>query len=288
MKQFLIGGVPEHFNLPWYLALRDKDFQKENINLRWKDFPGGTGQMAAALREGEIDMAVILTEGIIRDIINGNPSKIVQVFVKSPLLWGIHVAANSNYETVSDLKGTEAAISRFGSGSHLMAFVNAENLSWDLKKDLHFKIIKDLEGALENLPKGEGDYFMWEKFMTKPYVDNGTFRLVGESPTPWPSFVIAIRNEVLENEADGIKNILKVINAVTKNFKSLDGIDEMIAHRYGQKIEDVREWLSLTEWSDRQLTRKELALVQEKLEELHLIKTKVQEDNILHNFQKKS
>lgn len=288
MKQFLIGGVPEHFNLPWYLALRDKDFQKENINLRWKDFPGGTGQMAAALREGEIDMAVILTEGIIRDIINGNPSKIVQVFVKSPLLWGIHVAANSNYETVSDLKGTEAAISRFGSGSHLMAFVNAENLSWDLKKDLHFKIIKDLEGALENLPKGEGDYFMWEKFMTKPYVDNGTFRLVGESPTPWPSFVIAIRNEVLENEADGIKNILKVINAVTKNFKSLAGIDEMIAHRYGQKIEDVREWLSLTEWSDRQLTRKELALVQEKLEELHLIKTKVQEDNILHNFQKKS
>ncbi len=288
MKHFLIGGVPEHFNLPWYLALRDKDFQKENINLRWKDFPGGTGQMAAALREGEIDMAVILTEGIIRDIINGNPSKIVQVFVKSPLLWGIHVAANSNYETVSDLKGTEAAISRFGSGSHLMAFVNAENLSWDLKKDLHFKIIKDLEGALENLPKGEGDYFMWEKFMTKPYVDNGTFRLVGESPTPWPSFVIAIRNEVLENEADRIKNILKVINAVTKNFKSLDGIDEMIAHRYGQKIEDVREWLSLTEWSDRQLTRKELALVQEKLEELHLIKTKVQEDNILHNFQKKS
>ncbi len=288
MKHFLIGGVPEHFNLPWYLALRDKDFQKENINLRWKDFPGGTGQMAAALREGEIDMAVILTEGIIRDIINGNPSKIVQVFVKSPLLWGIHVAANSNYETVSDLKGTEAAISRFGSGSHLMAFVNAENLSWDLKKDLHFKIIKDLDGALESLPKGEGDYFMWEKFMTKPYVDNGTFRLVGESPTPWPSFVIAVRNEVLENEADGIKNILKVINAVTKNFKSLDGIDEMIAHRYGQKIEDVREWLSLTEWSDRQLTRKELALVQEKLEELHLIKTKVQEDNILHNFQKKS
>lgn len=288
MKHFLIGGVPEHFNLPWYLALRDKDFQKENINLRWKDFPGGTGQMAAALREGEIDMAVILTEGIIRDIINGNPSKLVQVFVKSPLLWGIHVAANSNYETVSDLKGTEAAISRFGSGSHLMAFVNAENLSWDLKKDLHFKIIKDLDGALESLPKGEGDYFMWEKFMTKPYVDNGTFRLVGESPTPWPCFVIAVRNEVLENEADGIKNILKVINAVTKNFKSLDGIDEMIAHRYGQKIEDVREWLSLTEWSDRQLTRKELALVQEKLEELHLIKTKVQEDNILHNFQKKS
>ena len=145
-----------------------------------------------------------------------------------------------------------------------------------------------MEGALESLPKGEGDYFMWEKFMTKPYVDNGTFRLVGESPTPWPSFVIAVRNEVLENEADAITNILKVINAVTKNFKSLEGIDEMIAHRYGQKIEDVREWLSLTEWSDSQLTVKELENIQQKLVELDLIENKIQETSILHHFQKKS
>ena len=160
MKNFLIGGVPEHFNLPWYIALRDKEFQKRGINLRWKDYPGGTGEMAQALREKEIDMAVILTEGIVRDIINGNPCKIVQVFVKSPLLWGIHVANASEYEEVSDLRGTDAAISRYGSGSHLMAFVNAENHNWDLKNDLKFKVIQDLDGALEGLPKGDGDYFM--------------------------------------------------------------------------------------------------------------------------------
>ncbi len=288
MKNFLIGGVPEHFNLPWYIALRDKDFQEKEINLRWKDYPGGTGQMARALREKEIDMAVILTEGIVRDIINGNECKIVQVFVKSPLLWGIHVAANSEYETVSDLKGTEAAISRFGSGSHLMAFVNAEILDWDLKNDLSFKVIKDLEGALEELPKGNGDYFMWEKFMTKPHVDNGTFRLIGESPTPWPSFVIAVRNDVLENDAESVKSILKVINSTTSNFKNTPDIDEMLAKRYGLKIEDVWEWLSLTEWSDRQLTSNELENIQQKLVELDLIKNKAQKNSILHNFQKKS
>ncbi len=218
MKNLLIGGVPEHFNLPWYIALRNKDFQKKEINLRWKDYAGGTGEMYRALREKEIDMAVILTEGMVRDIINGNESKIVQVFVKSPLIWGIHVAANSDYETVSDLKGTDAAISRFGSGSHLMAFVNAENQDWDLKNDLKFKVIQDLDGALEGLPVGNGDYFMWEKFMTKPHVDNGTFRLIGESPTPWPSFVIAVRNDVLENEAENIKAILEVINAITSTI----------------------------------------------------------------------
>jgi hypothetical protein len=38
--------------------------------------------------------------------------------VQSPLIWGIHVAANSKYKTVSDLEDTAVAISRQGSGSH--------------------------------------------------------------------------------------------------------------------------------------------------------------------------
>ncbi|MAP81174.1 MAG: ABC transporter substrate-binding protein [Aequorivita sp.] len=284
MKNFVIGGVPEHFNLPWYIALRDKDFQKENINLRWKDFPGGTGQMARALRNKEIDMAVILTEGIVRDIINGSDTSIVQVFVKSPLLWGIHVAANSNYEEIADLKGTNAAISRYGSGSHLMAYVNAENHDWDLTNDLKFEVIQNLDGALENLPKGIGDYFMWEKFMTKPYVDDGTFRLLGLSPTPWPSFVIAVRNDVLKKQAASIETILEIINNITATFKEIPNVDKIIASRYGLQIEDVREWLSLTHWSDRQLSSKELEEIQQKLKELNLIEGKIQETSILHSF----
>jgi len=281
MKKLLIGGVPEHFNLPWYLTLRDKKYHDENINLRWKDYYGGTGEMCKALRDGSVDMAVILTEGIVRDIINGNDAKIVQVFVKSPLLWGIHVAENSDYEDVSELKGTEAAISRYGSGSHLMAYVNAENQGWNYEDDLDFKVIKDLEGALKNLPEGNGDYFMWEKFTTKPYVDNGPFRLVGECPTPWPCFVIAVRNEVLEKDGDLISSILETINQTTKEFKDIPSIDKMISNRYDQKLEDVQQWLSLTEWSQKNLTEEELESVQEKLIELNLIDKKIASEEIL-------
>tara|TARA_R110002124_G_scaffold138576_6_gene302106 strand:- start:38214 stop:39068 length:855 start_codon:yes stop_codon:yes gene_type:complete len=284
MKTFHIGGVPEHFNLPWYLTLRDKEYHKEGINLRWNDFSGGTGQMCKALREKEIDMAVILTEGMVRDIINGNDCKIVQVFVSSPLIWGIHVASNSDYKTVSDLKGTHAAISRFGSGSHLMAYVNAENQNWDTEKDLKFTVINNLEGAVNGLPNGEGDYFMWEKFMTKPYVDDNTFRLVGECPTPWPCFVIAVRNEVLENDEDSIKHIVEIINATTREFKDIPSIDTMIANRYGQKLEDVQMWLSLTSWSQSQLTEKEVENIQNQLLKLELIDGKVQTNKLLHDL----
>ncbi len=284
MKNLIIGGVPEHFNLPWYITLKNKEYTNQNINLRWKDYSGGTGEMCRALREKEIDMAVILTEGIVRDIINGNDCKIVQVFVKTPLLWGIHVAANSDYETQQDLRGTEAAISRYGSGSHLMAYINAENNGWDTEKDLNFTIVKNLEGAVEGLPKGEGDYFMWEKFMTKPIVDKGIFRLIDECPTPWPCFVIAVRNDVLEENPVEIKKIINIINACTCSFKYIPEIDQLISKRYGIQLEDVHKWLTITEWSQESLTEKEIEIIQSKLLQLDLIKNKVLIDRLLYNF----
>lgn len=240
--------------------------------------------MCKALREGEIDMAVILTEGIIRDIINENDCKIVQVFVASPLLWGIHVAKNSDFNSIHDLKGTKAAISRFGSGSHLMAYVNAEHQGWDTEKDLNFEVIKNLQGALEGLPNGKGDYFMWEKFTTKPYVDDGPFKLVGECPTPWPCFVIAVRNDMLTQENESVQNILEIINRTTIDFKQIPKIDETIANRYQQQLEDVKQWLSLTQWSQKNLSEQEVERVQAKLFELDLIDKKIPAQNILYFF----
>jgi ABC-type nitrate/sulfonate/bicarbonate transport system substrate-binding protein len=49
---------------------------------------------------------------------------------------------------------------------------------------------------------------MWERFMTKPLVDKGIFRRIGDCPTPWPCFVIAVRDEILEKYPEAIKSIL--------------------------------------------------------------------------------
>jgi len=275
LKTIKIGGVPEHFNLAWYLTLKNGSYKKEGINLRWKDYFGGTGAMNKALREGEIDMAVILTEGIIKDIVDGNPSSIVQTFVQSPLIWGIHVAHDSSYTTINDLKGTKAAISRYGSGSHLMAYINAENNNWDLEKDLDFEVIKNLEGAVEGLTKGIADYFMWEKYTTKPIVDNGVFRRIESCPTPWPCFVIAVNNEFLKHNTKEVKTILKIINSTSKDFKNIPNIDKTIANRYDQKLEDVRDWLALTEWSQEVIDKDTIEIIQDKLFELDIISKKI-------------
>ncbi|ULC58148.1 substrate-binding domain-containing protein [Flaviramulus sp. BrNp1-15] len=271
MKKVNIGGVPEHFNLAWYLTLKNGEYKEKDINLRWHDYPGGTGAMCKALRNKEIDLAVILTEGIIKDIIAGNPSKIVQTFVQSPLIWGVHVANNSNYKTVEDLKGTKAAISRYGSGSHLMAYINAENNNWDLEKDLDFEVIKNLEGAVEGLTEGKADYFLWEKFTTKPLVDDGTFRRIDNCPSPWPCFVIAVREDFIESNREELETILEIINNTTVEFKDIPSIDKTIANRYKQQLEDVQEWLSITEWSQELIDKETVMNAQKELYALNII-----------------
>ncbi|WP_296145793.1 substrate-binding domain-containing protein [uncultured Flavobacterium sp.] len=273
MKTIKIAGVPEHFNLPWHLSIENEEFEAEGINLEWTDVPEGTGKLCQMLRNGETDVAVILTEGIIKDIVAGNPSKIVQVYVQSPLIWGIHVDAKSKYQNLSDLENTKVAISRIGSGSQLMAYVNAHNQGWKTK-DLKFEIINTIDGAVEALSNGTADYFMWERFMTKPLVDNGTFRRIADCPTPWPCFVIAVRDEILQNNPDAIKTILEIINKTTEEFKEIPSIDRTLASRYNQKIEDIQEWLSLTEWSQKQLDEKTLNNVQNQLLELSIIDKK--------------
>ncbi len=284
MKKVNIGGVPEHFNLAWYLTLKNGEYKAEGINLRWHDYYGGTGAMCKALRSGDIDIAVILTEGIIKDIIDGNPSSIVQTFVETPLIWGIHVAENSKFQTIEDIKGTRAAISRYGSGSHLMAYINAKNNNWNLDTDLNFEVIKNLNGAVEGLTNGDADYFMWEKFTTKPLVDDGTFRRVGVCPSPWPCFVIAVRDEYIKNNEDDLKTILDIINTTTSDFKSIPSIDRTISNRYDQEIEDVQEWLSLTEWSQDVMDKKTINNVQEQLFNLDIIPKKVDYSELVHKI----
>lgn len=280
MKTIKIAGVPEHFNLPWHLSIEKGDFKVQDIDLQWTDVPEGTGKMCQMLRDGETDIAVILTEGIVKDIVAGNNSKIVQVYVQSPLIWGIHVAANSKYKTLSDLENTKAAISRFGSGSQLMAYVNADNQGWKTD-NLQFEIVNTIDGAVQALNNGNADYFMWERFMTKPLVDKGIFRRIGDCPTPWPCFVIAVRDEILENNPDLIKIILRTINKTTRNFKNIPNIDKTLATDYKQNTADIQEWLSLTEWSEKPLTTEMLNNVQNRLFQLKIIDKKGTFDEIV-------
>jgi sulfonate transport system substrate-binding protein len=281
VKTVKITGVPEHFNLPWHLAIEEGAFAERGIDLQWEDIPEGTGKMCQLLENKGTDLAIILTEGIIKSISEGNPSKIIQQYIASPLLWGIHVGAKSQFKRASDLAHAKTAISRFGSGSHLMAYINAENNGWKLN-DLSFEVINTLEGAVNALTKGEADYFMWEHFTTKPLVDRGVFRRLGDCPTPWPCFMLVGTDSFIEANSSILTHILAVLETYTSEFKSIPSIDRTLANRYEQQLSDIQEWMSLTEWSTTQLSKTSLEKIQDTLMKLGLIEEKLPAKKFLY------
>ena len=58
-----IAGVPEHFNLPFQLGLERRAFIRAGIDLKWRTVPEGTGAMCDLLLNGEIELAVLVTDG---------------------------------------------------------------------------------------------------------------------------------------------------------------------------------------------------------------------------------
>jgi len=241
-----IGGVPEHFNLPWHLALEGGAFDAAGLQVEFSDYPGGTGAMAEALREDSLDAALMLTEGAALDIFNGGRNRLVRIYVESPLVWGIHVAAQSRIDAVSE--GLRVAISRYGSGSHLIAVVDAIERGFDHGK-LRFVTVDTIDGARAALSAGRADIFLWEKHMTQPLVDSGEFRRIGERVVPWPAFAVSARREFLAADAESLAAALDIAAETAHELKARHDAAETIAGRYGITSKGADDWLRDVRWA---------------------------------------
>lgn len=271
METIRIIGVPEHFNFPWLKVVESQPFVDEDIKLAWENESRGSGEMNRAIREGNADIAIILTESFIKDKIEGSTGSIIGFHVQSPLVWGIHLSGKSKVQDFSEVKNAPFLISRPGSGSHLMAFLLAERENIN-RNDLEFEIVGNLEGAKKAFQSSIPKIFLWEKYTTKPLVDKGAFKRIGEIPTPWPCFAIVASEEVLKNHAPMVE---KLRNAVYEKNKTLDSepdITRTLSEYYGIQQADIEAWMSQTEWADTaDIKRKSLEDTMETLKRLGLI-----------------
>lgn len=248
MNKIRIGGVPEYFNLPILLAKEQGKFTEKDIELIWQDVPEGTGKMVQSLADDSLDMVIALTEGMTKSIAQGNPSKIIHAYVQSPLTWGIHTSIETAANNIEDLRGKIFAISRYGSGSHLMAILMAKELGWG-DAELHFEVVNNLQGARIALKKNQAHIFLWEKYTTKFLVDQGEFKRVGEYPTPWPCFVISATDKIIGNQAHLLKTTLDIIVQATTALKAQSNAIDLITERYQLEKEDVLEFWPNTQWN---------------------------------------
>ena len=241
--------------MPWHLALNNRYFTEQGVTVEWKEYPEGTGAMMRDLREGALDVAVALTEGVVAEIVKNQSCRIVRYFVRSPLRWGIHVAAASPYLRTSDLEGKKFAISRPGSGSQLMTYVLAQQQQWPTDQ-LVFEEVATLAGARQALADGAADGFLWEQSMTQPLVTSGEFRRVGVLPTPWPCFVVAVRTALVDS--DEVRHLLLGLRrAIVQLQQHPETSIALIAERYKLPVSEVRSWWATTQWADDQRVERE-------------------------------
>jgi len=267
-----IAGVPEHFNLPWHLGIEDGHFERVDAEAEFQVFSGGTGAMMGAVADDEVDLAIVLAEGCIKSLTSGTPAKIIKTFVASPLIWGIHTAATSDIQSLEQMQGKRYAISRFGSGSHLMAIVDADLRGWSTK-DPSFVVVKNLEGARKALASNDTDIFFWEKYTTNPFVDNGEFRRIGERLTPWPAFVVCASDKAIAQRGDAITRLLNQINKLCRQLTgSPEDTISQISQRYKLPVDQTAAWFETLRWSvDWQMDDEQFLSAIEYLQSLKLI-----------------
>jgi len=246
-----VGGVPEHFNWPFLRA-----GAKSKNEFEWREYPQGSGAMAADLKNDVLDVAVMLTEALVAEAAKGAPFKLWGAYTATPLVWGVHARADSAFATAGAAPSA-FAVSRFGSGSHIMALVDAKTRGAAAPS---FKVVNTLDGARKALAAGEADAFMWEKFTTKHLVDSGEWARIAEVPTPWPCFSVAVKDGVdLELVSRILGNVRAEAEALVADPEA--AVSE-IASQYDQQPADVREWLSTVRWCARpQMPRSTLQLV---------------------------
>lgn len=243
-----VGGVPEHFNLPWLLAIERAVFDDLGVVVEWHEFAAGTGAIMDALRDGDIDMATPLTEGAITAIATGAPCRVVRLWVESPLLWGIHVAADSPILEIGEAEGSRFAISRFGSGSELMSRVLAEDQNWTLDES-SWVPVETIDGAVLALTRAQAEMFLWNKSMTQPYVDDGSLRRIGVMPTPWPSFAVVATTALLDDDPVLVARIADTALLVAADFAADPSSSSVVAERFGLEPDDASKWLEHVRWT---------------------------------------
>ena len=249
MIKLRVHGVPEHFNLPWVVAIDEGRFTDAGIDVEWTDVAGGTGALIERLASGEADMVSGLTEGLILAIANGLPARLVSLWTSTPLLWGVHVAGPSERTGLSDLGDARFAVSRLGSGSHLMALVTADDLGIALRDD-QIVVVGDLEGARSALAEQRADYFLWERYMTAPLVATGEMRRVDIVPTPWPGFTMAATEEILAVEDTAVRRAIIIASDMASELHVDPTSPLRIRRRYGLDEGIAAEWLGLTSWAN--------------------------------------
>jgi hypothetical protein len=173
----------------------------------------------------------------------------ISLYTRSPLIWGVHTLPGSRFGAIGALNGARFAISRKGSGSHLMSLALSLEQGWSVAEQ-RFVVVDDLHGALAAFREDRADVFLWERFTTEPEVAAGNLRRIGDFVAPWPAWVLCAHQAVWANRRANVMQLFAEVTGAAQRLSRNPDRASLIATRYGLRETAVAAWLERTEWVD--------------------------------------
>lgn len=164
--------------------------------------------------------------------------------------WAISTGKDSKHGSIDTLDKATVAISRFGSGSHIMAYVLADQQGWlaQSKDPFQFQALSNFQAMRDAVNSSACDFFMWETFTTKPYHDSGEVKRIGQITPPWPAFLFAAHVDV---DMTAVQRILKAVQLASTIFMAQkDGASiKRVIDILGYDEADVRNWFKTVRYA---------------------------------------
>lgn len=260
-----VAYIPEHFLTPLFFAQSNGYYEEAGVEVKFVPVIEGSGRLIKLLNEGEVDVAIGLTEAFVSDIGKGNDKiNVVGTYVESPLCWAISSGVDRTDVTKpEDLAGKRIGVSRIGLGSYVMSFVLGLKLNFPTPYFSDFPVLsnfKNLRDAVnknfseDGTPK-HAEAFMWEHFTSKKYYDSGEIKRIGEIYTPWPSWVVTLRKGT---DTEEVKKFLSAVRKGIAYFlQNPEAAVKHISTNLDYSAEDAREWLKTVKFNE-QLGEKEI------------------------------
>lgn len=232
-----IAIQPSAAFIPLYVA-REKGYIEEalaeyGVEVVWNDFESGP-PMNESLASGDSDFGVIGDVPTVSAIAAGQENEVVAIAAQAADSYAVLVAADSDIETASDLKGKKIATVIGSTGHNLtQKFLNEEGLTID---DIELVNISAGDAATV-LANGDVDAVaIWEPTVTR-LVDNGTAKIIAEGS----DVGLAGTNTIVARKAFTQDNPL-IVEIVLEQYAraaaELDDLDE-------ETLQKVAEDLSL-------------------------------------------
>ncbi|KAG7660990.1 uncharacterized protein J8A68_005510 [[Candida] subhashii] len=231
-----VAYIPEHFSTPLFFAEQQGYYTSLGLSIEFIKVIEGSGRLINLLNSGEVDIAIGLTEAFVADIAKGNKNiKLVDTYVKSPLLWAISTGAHRDeFHNEGQLEGQTIGVSRIGSGSYIMSFVLGHSLKFDVPF-ADFPVLSNFKNLRDSVNL---------KF--------GPIKQIGEIFTPWSSWVITANADSLAHKKEHIKNFIDAVNSGIDYFNGhISEAVEYISTNLDYSAEDAKEWTTTVEFNSQ-------------------------------------